>query len=238
MGLRPAKCYKTHEKPAFSRIAITVPRKNYIGAAPAMRIRQFNMGNPRKKFSHIADLLIMEQIQIRDNALESMRTTVNRFFFKHIGKDAYFLKIRTYPHQILRENKQATGAGADRIQKGMSHPYGRPIGRASRIHAGQTIMSALVDEDKIALAQQGLKKASSKLGCKVKVRVGTDVESIGTKPKKVREIEEKKTDEKKEGKEDGKKSKKEEGKETDEKTAETKGKEEKASGKKSSEKKK
>lgn len=235
MGLRPARCYKSQKKPAFSRIAITVPDKNYIGAAPGMRIRQFNMGNPRKEFSHILDLIVMETIQIRDNALEAMRITVNRFFFKNVGKESYFMKIRIFPHQILRENKQATGAGADRIQKGMSHPYGRPIGRAARVHEGQKILSVLVDEDKVELAKEGLKKAGPKLSCKIRVRVGTDTGSIGTKPRKVRDTEDKKAKEKEEAeKTEGKEAKKTEGKETSEK----KGKEEKAPKKKTGEKKK
>lgn len=188
MGLRPAHCYKEPKKPAFTRIAITVPDRNYIGASPAMRIRQFNMGNPLKEFSHIIDLRTMSEIQIRDNAIEAMRQTLNRFFHNNVGKDSYFMKIRVYPHQILRENKQATGAGADRIQKGMSHPYGRPIGRAIRVHKGQKILSVLVDEEKLETAKVGLERAGPKLGCKTSLRIGTDVASIGTKPKTVREI--------------------------------------------------
>lgn len=188
MGLRPAHCYKEPKKPAFTRIAITVPDRNYIGASPAMRIRQFNMGNPTKEFSHIIDLQTKSEIQIRDNAIEAMRQTLNRFFHNKVGKDSYFMKIRVYPHQILRENKQATGAGADRIQKGMSHPYGRPIGRAIRVHDGQTILSVLVDEEKIETAKEGLERAAPKLGCKTSLRIGTDVQSIGTKPKTVREL--------------------------------------------------
>ncbi len=192
MGLRPAKCYKGVNKPAFTRIAITVPDKNYIGASPAIKIRQFNIGNPHKDFSHVLDLQAMEQIQIRDNAVESCRTTLGRILSNDVGKDAFFMKVRVYPHQILRENKQATGAGADRIQKGMSHPYGRPIGRAVRTRVGQPIFSVLVDEENVDKTKAILKRIGNKLGCKVNVRVGTDVQSIGTKPKQVREIKEEK----------------------------------------------
>ena len=42
------------------------------------------------------------------------------------GADGYALRIHVYPHQILRENKQATGAGADRVSQGMG---GRPLER-------------------------------------------------------------------------------------------------------------
>ncbi len=197
MGLRPAHCYKEINKPAFTRIAITVPGRNYIGASPGNKIRQFNMGNPHKTFSRIVDLKAGQALQLRDNALEAMRTTVTRALQKSLGKEEFFLKIRVYPHHILRENKQATGAGADRIQKGMSHPYGRPIGRAVRLHENQTILSVLVDGEKVETAKTALRKAGPKLGCKIAFRVGTDVESIGTKPTIVREmLEEKKAEEK------------------------------------------
>ncbi len=33
--------------------------------------------------------------------------------------------LRKFPHQVLRENKQATGAGADRVSDGMRQPSGR-----------------------------------------------------------------------------------------------------------------
>ncbi|MFH0954720.1 MAG: 50S ribosomal protein L16 [Candidatus Micrarchaeota archaeon] len=190
MGLRPAKCYKSVNKPAYTRTAITVPKRNYIGTSPGNKIRQYNLGNPHKEFTHILDLQVMEKIQIRDNAIESSRTTLNRQFTNDLGKDTFFMKVRVYPHQILRENKQATGAGADRIQKGMSNPFGRPIGRAARTRVGQPIFSTLVDEENVEKARKIMLRIGNKLGCKVNVRVGTDVQSLGSKPKQVREIKE------------------------------------------------
>jgi len=195
MGLRPGKCYRSKDKPAFSRLAIKVHRKNYIGSAPYVKTRQFNMGNPLKNYSHVVDLIVGESIQIRDNALESARISVNKSIAKLAGKDNYFLKIRIYPYQILRENKQAQGAGADRVTKGMSHAYGKPIGRAARVRKGQKIFSMLIDEEFIEAAKKSLMQAQPKIPCKLSVRVGTDVASIGTKPKRVRLIEEKKEEE-------------------------------------------
>ena len=147
------------------------------------------MGNPTKKYSHLVDLVLEETCQVRDNAIESARLIINRFMIKRIGKDDYFMRIRLYPHHILRENKQAQGAHADRIQKGMSHPFGRPIGRAIRVKSGEVLMSVLVNKDHIALAKEGLLRAKARMPCTVHVEVGTDVESIGTLPR--RAIEEK-----------------------------------------------
>jgi large subunit ribosomal protein L10e len=146
------------------------------------------MGNPAKKFTHIADLVVEENVQIRDNAIEATRIAINRFLNNKIGKENYFMRIRIYPFHILRENKQAQGAHADRIQKGMSHAFGKPIGRAARIKAGQTIMSILIDEIHIPFAKQALLRAQAKMPAKLSVTIDTDVESIGTRPRVVKEI--------------------------------------------------
>ena len=57
MGLRPGRCYRSKKDRAYTRLAVTVHDKNYIGAAPGLRVRQFNMGNSLREFSHILDLL-------------------------------------------------------------------------------------------------------------------------------------------------------------------------------------
>ena len=219
MGLRPGHCYSSvRSNRAYTRIANRVPRKNYIGAAPGLRTRQFNMGNPAKKFSHILDLLVEDPVNIRDNAIESSRIAINRFLNNKIGKDNYFMRIRIYPFHILRENKMAQGAGADRVSQGMSHAFGKPIGRAARTRAGQKIISILVNEEHVSLAKEGLLRAQSRTPARLRVKVGTDIESIGTRPKSIKEItaeeiaeedaEAKAKEEKKDGKAEEKKEEK------------------------------
>jgi len=228
MGLRPGHCYSSKSDRAFSRYAVKMHRKSYVGAIPGIKTRQFNMGNGLKEFSHVLDLFVKAHGQVRDNAIESSRMAINRFLNKHLGKDGYFMKIRVYPFQVLRENKQAQGAGADRVSKGMSHAFGRNIGRAVRVRPGQKIISVLVDEEHVDIAKQALLRANSRIGIGVGVRIGTDVKSIGTKPKKTRDMikaeqEEKKAEE--EEKEEGKEAEGEEGEKKEGKEA--KGKEEK-----------
>jgi len=207
MGLRPGRCYRLQNKRSFTRVAVKVHKRNYIGATPGVKTRQFNTGNPLKKYSHIVDFIAEEKVQIRDNSLESTRVAVNRDLTKHAGKENFFMRIRIYPYNILRENKQAQGAGADRVTKGMSHPYGKPIGRAARVRKGQKILSVLVNEEHLKAAKNALIKAKPKVTCKTSIKIGTDVNSIGTLPKRVK-IREEKKEEKKEGEEE----KKEEGK--------------------------
>ncbi len=234
MGLRPGHCYSSKKDRAFSRVAVKVHRKNYIGAVPGLRTRQFNMGNPTKKFSHILDLVVKEHKQVRDNAIESARITINRFLHNRLGADNYFMRIRPYPFQLLRENKQAQGAGADRVSQGMSLSFGTIIGRAIRVRPGQKIISILVDEKDTAVAKEALLRANARMPVRLGVRIGTDVESIGTRPKKVREIslEEIQAEEaaakEKEAEKEGKPAEKKE----EEKAEEAKEKEEKAEGEK------
>jgi len=196
MGLRPGQCYRSTEKRPYSRYAVKVHRRNYIGATPGLRTRQFNMGNTNKNFTNILDLIAEETVQIRDNSIESARMNINRHLQTKLGKDGFFMKIRIYPYNILRENKQAQGAHADRIQTGMSKAFGKPIGRAARVRKGQKILSVLVDEPDVETAKKALMGSKSRFTCQISVRVGTDVETIGTKPKKSRAMmEEKKAEE-------------------------------------------
>ena len=215
MGLRPGRCYNSKKDRANTRLAVRVHRKNYIGAAPGLKTRQFNMGNPTKPYTHIVELAIDDHAQIRDNSIESFRTMVNRYLVNNIGKDSFFIKIRIYPHHLLRENKQAQGAHADRIQTGMSHSFGKTIGRAARVRPNQKIVSVLVVEEDVKTAKEALRRAKSRLTGNCQVISGTDVKSIGTLPRKFKIKEEKKKEEKeeetKEG-EEGKGDKKDAGK--------------------------
>jgi large subunit ribosomal protein L10e len=139
------------------------------------------------------------------------------------------MKLRIYPHHILRENKQAQGAHADRIQTGMSHAFGKNIGRAARVRPNQKILSILVDESGVESAKKALKRAKSRITCAAHIEAGTDVKSIGTKPRKfkIKEEKVKEVAEEKEAEKEGGKEEKEGGKEAEKKEGkEKKGKEE------------
>lgn len=233
MGLRPGRCYKSAKKPikgnassgrgfrkarkqkrAYTRIAIKVPRRNYIGAAPALKIRQFNMGNPKGKYDTVAELVVKEGFDLRDNAIEAVRMTANRKLVKDLGKDGFFMKVRVYPSNILRENKAAQGAGADRVSQGMSQSFGKPIGRAARLRKGQVVYSVLCKKNQKEIVKEALMRAKSKFPVSVEVKFHKDIKKIGTTPTKSRED---KVVEKKEEKAETKDAKKKEEKPTDKK---------------------
>ncbi len=202
MGIRPAKCYssqrnkrrlksgargharKLTQQRAYTRIAINVPDRNYIGASPQLKTRQFNMGNPVLPYDTVADLVVEESLDIRDNAIESVRSTVNRKLVKDLGKDAYFMKVRVYPSHLMRENKQAQGAGADRVSQGMSLAFGIPIGRAARVREGQVIFSVLCMKEQKDIVKKALHRAKAKFPCKVHTEFHNNIKSLGTLPSK------------------------------------------------------
>ena len=53
-----------------------------------------------------------ERCQRSFTALEAMRITAVRALDASLGRENYHLQVRAYPHHVLRQNKQASGAGA------------------------------------------------------------------------------------------------------------------------------
>ena len=159
MGLRPARCFRDRER-SYTRHAPKVQRKNFLGGVPGVRTRDFTIGNQTKEFDTQFDVVSKQTMQIRDNAIESMRQKLVKKFTDTLGKDDFVIKIRLYPHHVVREHKSATWAGADRVSKGMKHAFGKNIGRATQIKKGQILLSVVVDhvkKDKIREILKGIK---------------------------------------------------------------------------------
>lgn len=147
-------------------------RKEYMGGIPYPRITQFVSGNKRDKFPISVSLSVVESCQIRHSALESARITANRLLEKTAGTTGYRLIIQVYPHEILRENKQATGAGADRVSQGMRQSFGKIVGTAARVKANQIVIRVETLEKNIQFAKDALRKAGSKLPSPCKIGFG------------------------------------------------------------------
>ena len=149
-------------------------RREYMGGIPASRITQFVLGSKKADFPVQISLVANEECQIRHNALESARITVNRAMEK-VGSANFRLKILAYPHVILRENKQATGAGADRVSQGMRASYGKAVGTAARVKPDQVIMTIETLEQNTSHAKNALRKAGMKIPspCKINIEYNT-----------------------------------------------------------------
>ena len=159
--VRKFVAYRRIERP-YTRIS-KYKKKSYIKVTPAKHIVKFDNGNIKKKFSHTLTLVSKKDTQIRDIALEAGRQTSVRALEKYAGKNDFFLRIRVFPHHILRENPLASGAGADRLSTGMAAAFGKPIGSAARIYRGQIICQVDVNRPHLEIAKGALKRFSHKL---------------------------------------------------------------------------
>ena len=156
MPLRPSRAYRYFSGPAYAR-------REYVKGVPGVRVTFFDMGNPSGNFPVEMSLIAKETGQVRHNALEAARIAANRLLEVEVGRDYYHFKLRVYPHQVLRENPMAVGAGADRISDGMRLAFGQPVGTAARVGARQKLMTVRTTRESAAVAKEALKRASGKL---------------------------------------------------------------------------
>jgi len=170
MSEKPASMYRELSKPSYTR-------RDYVTGIPGSKIAQHNMGNlqsdPQDYPVHIS-LRLEEECQVRHGSLESARLSANRVMLKEVGQENYKMVLRKFPHQILRENKQATGAGADRVSDGMRQAFGKPIGTAARIQNGERVFTVYCDPEDADVAKDALRRAYNKMSppCRVDVEKG------------------------------------------------------------------
>ena len=162
--LRKAVAYRRLERP-YTRKS-KKRELSYVRGSPYSKIVSFDMGNPNGEYTHRIVLTSKNNVQIRHNALESARVAVNKVLSNKIGVQNYHLKIKPYPHHVLRENPLAAGAGADRFQTGMSQAFGKPIGLAARIKKGQELLVVKTTEKFVDTAKLALKQATYKFPLK------------------------------------------------------------------------
>ncbi|MFC7044575.1 50S ribosomal protein L16 [Halobacteriaceae archaeon GCM10025711] len=170
MSDKPASMYREIDKPSYTR-------REYITGVPGSKIAQFNMGDLHADpddYPVQISLVVEEEAQIMHGALESARLSANRHMLKTAGEAQYKMVLRKHPHQVLRENKQATGAGADRVSDGMRQSFGTPIGTAARVKPGDRLFTAYCDVEDADTAKEAFRRAYNKIGppCRIVVERG------------------------------------------------------------------
>jgi len=163
MTRKPARMYRKVEGQIYTR-------REYMGGVPALRITQFDTGNVHTDFPLSLTLGTEEAAQVRDVALEAARVSAVRVLEK-AAPNEYRVKVRRYPHQILREHKMAMGAGADRISDGMRRAFGKPVGHAVRAGIGAELLTIYTTEAHRDAAKEALRKAAHKLPVPTRVIV-------------------------------------------------------------------
>ncbi|MFW6448558.1 MAG: 50S ribosomal protein L16 [Halobacteriota archaeon] len=169
---KPASMYRAISKPPYTR-------REYITGIPASKVAQYQMGDREadpEDYPIQMSLVIEEDAQLRHDALEASRLSANRFLIKQLGEGNYKMVLRRHPHHVLRENKQATGAGADRVSEGMRQSFGKVVGMAARVHAGDRLFTLWCDVEDADIARDALRRAYNKVGppCRIDVERGQE----------------------------------------------------------------
>ncbi|HUT06180.1 MAG TPA: 50S ribosomal protein L16 [Nitrosopumilaceae archaeon] len=145
-------------------------RKEYIKGKPQIKIAKFQ-GGKKAIYQYCVQLLLNEKIQIRHMAIEACRLSANKTLEKTAGEQGYYSRLRIYPHNLLRENKQIATAGADRVSEGMRRSWGKATSLGARVRQGQCIMEIYVDAPHLEAAKKSLKSACVKLPGTPKIKI-------------------------------------------------------------------
>jgi len=169
--LRKANAYSKRKVTPFTRIS-KKRQKSFVKTVPPQKIVKFVMGKyellTKGKLQYQLTVFAGEKVQIRHNALEACRQYINKKLEREL-KGQYLFKVIPFPHQIQRENKMITGAGADRMQTGMQLSYGKSVGKSAVLKPGSKIFFIAVPNEKaIAFARKLVQQVKSKLPCKLK----------------------------------------------------------------------
>ena len=170
--LRKASAYSKKKARPYTRKSKD-KSKAYIKVVPHNKIVKYNLGNAQAfntgKFKYLLKFVSDERVLIRDNALESGRLLLNKFLEIKLPRQ-FYLEVKVYPHHILRNNKTAAGAGADRLSSGMKHSFGVIEGRAAIVPPGKEIfIIATETEQGMRIARKALNMVKSKMPCRSRI---------------------------------------------------------------------
>ena len=174
MSDKPASMYRDIDKPSYTR-------REYITGIPGSKVAQYKMGNfdaEPDDYEVQISLMVDEAVQIRHGSLEAARLSANRRLLKQLGENGdYKMILRKFPHQVIRENKQATGAGADRVSDGMRQSFGKIVGTAARIPANDRLFTVWCHPEDAEVAKDSLRRAYNKISppCTIKVERGEEL---------------------------------------------------------------
>ena len=171
MVRKPASMYRNVKQRSFTR-------RKYMGGVPGSQVIHYDMGElSHPNFEVKLSLVVEEKCQIRHTSLEAARVAANRHLIEDTGRVGYYMKLRVYPHEVIRENKQATGAGADRVSSGMRRAFGKNVGTAARVKPMQKIFTVAVAKENFAAAKKALWHAGQKLPtpCRIVIDEGAEL---------------------------------------------------------------
>lgn len=131
---------------------------------------RFTTGNSRAEYDYTFKLVSDGRVQVRHNALEAARVAASKKVTL-LGEENFLLKVVTYPHLVLRENKMIATAGADRLQEGMRKAFGKAIGLAARVNIGSVVLEISVKAENYEKGKEAMWAAATKLPMKTHTEI-------------------------------------------------------------------
>lgn len=144
--------------------------KKFAPGAPNPKVARFTTGKSRLDYDYMFKLVSEGRVQIRHNALEAARVAASKKVAL-IGEENFLLKVVTYPHLVLRENKMIATAGADRLQEGMRKAFGKPIGLAARVNIGSVVLELSLKAENLEAGKEAMWAAATKLPMKTHTEI-------------------------------------------------------------------
>lgn len=165
MGLRPARTMRDIKGPSWTRYSKKKPRKSYVKSLPHKNLNTFETGVIKPDYTLKALLISKSNVRVRDNGLEAARQVVSRDLEKYLSGN-YKFWVRKYPHEVIRENRMLSGAGADRLSKGMRKSFGKPSDLAARVYEGDVVFEVHTYDQNRNIVYNAFRKSSQKMSGK------------------------------------------------------------------------
>ena len=137
MGRRPARCYRYQKNKPY-------PKSRFNRGVPDPKIRFYDGGKKKANwdmFPNCIHLVSKEKEQLTSEGLEAARIAANKYMITKAGREGFHIRVRVHPWHVVRINKMLSCAGADRLQTGMRHAYGKALCKAARVDIGSILIS-------------------------------------------------------------------------------------------------
>ena len=158
MGRRPSRCYRYQKNKPY-------PKSRFNRGVPDPKVRIYDGGKKKAKWDEFpccVHLVSYEKEQITSEALEAARIAANKYMQVNTGKLGFHIRIRVHPWHVVRINKMLSCAGADRLQTGMRHAYGKALCKSARVNIGSILISIRTTPAHVENAQEALRRAKFK----------------------------------------------------------------------------
>merc|ERR1712153_133019 len=158
MGRRPARCYRYQKNKPY-------PKSRFNRGVPDPKLRFYDNGKKKASwdvYPCCVHLVSKEKEQITSEALEAARIAAKKQMDVRAGKESYHFRVRVHPWHVVRINKMLSCAGADRLQTGMRHAYGKALCKAARVNIGTILVSMRVASKNVSYACEALRRSKCK----------------------------------------------------------------------------